>query len=170
MRCYVFPPKVFKLQNPKDMKSNSKGVNVVLNDPEDLEEQELQEGERKPFPNPLMYGIYLNSDFKWYGQLYKFKNDKHHYIPKRNLAIIHLESPLYKDRNITCPVIVNDPGKFATKVKQKEEANDKEKDKVNPVVLKASVYGWCQDGNKSADPSLTKSTIDVQTCEIDSAL
>jgi len=155
VRCFVFTPKVFKLENPKDSKLNAKGVNVNIIEVDQVEKIVLGEGERKQFPNPLFYGDYLRNDFKW-AKLYPKAAVRLKNAPLGNVAIVYLESPLYTNLKILFPEITtSNPGKFIN-------INNE------TVVVKATVYGWCegqiQEKKKYMEPNLTMTTIDVKSC------
>lgn len=119
-----------------------------------VDKEALEEGERKKFPNPLFYGEYLGSDFKW-AKLYPQSSNRQKSAPLGNLAIVYLESPLYQHNHISFPEITSsDPGKFMN-------LNE-------TVVVKAIVYGWCEgqikDNEKFLEPNLTMTTINVTAC------
>lgn len=129
---------------------NVNGVNVAIRNITDVENEKVEKGEHRKYPNPLFYGDLLNRNYGW-NQLYPM-DVRMLNAPQRNLALMYLDEPLNISKELSFPKITFNPSFFMNKT------------------VSGQVYGWCQSGEKYQNPSLTKAPIDITSCSTDLAL
>lgn len=137
------------MENPLNDTVAIEGTKVIIKNGSNMEAGD--EGKPKDLPNPWFYGSVLSHNNQWKDVFPP--NSRTINSPLRNLAMIHMEETLYPSRKIIFPVIMINPGNYTQN-----------------QTIQGNLYGWCQEGNQSANPSLTTILVTLTRCETDMGL